>query len=302
MEVITHLQIGGHMLHRGDEEMSNDKKAYLQSLIDWGDELKASLKNTDITEDEMNYWLQQIGQWQEKVKDYLNESRTLERHHVASIQSEGKRLLSNITKKHRHTDYGKHTLPPLPYAYDALEPYISAEIMRLHHQQHHQSYVDGLNKAETAIYIEQTDDKLKYWLREQAFHGSGHYLHSIFWTNMTPDSQKHPSGEILKQIKKDFGSWTKFKELFSNTAASVEGNGWAVLLWSPVNGRLAVQSFEKHQLFHLANTIPLLVLDVWEHAYYLQYQTDKKAYIDNWWNVVNWNNVNERYQNARNLS
>jgi Fe-Mn family superoxide dismutase len=293
------------MLHRGDE-MEKSKETYLQNLLKWGDELKKSLKNTPISENEMNSWLKQINEWQQKITGYLHENASLDRAHVEAIQSEGKRLLSDITKNknqdHRDIGYGKHTLPPLPYDYNALEPYISAEIMRLHHQVHHQSYVDGLNEAETALYIRQTDDKLRYWLRNQAFNGSGHHLHTIFWFNMTPNSQKQPSGEILRRLKKDFGSWKKFKKLFSNTAASVEGNGWAVLLWNPMNGRLAVQSFEKHQLFQFANTIPLLVLDVWEHAYYLQYQTDKEAYIDNWWNVVNWENVNERYMNARKLS
>ncbi|WP_164218188.1 superoxide dismutase [Virgibacillus sp. YIM 98842] len=286
--------------------MENSKEAYLQSLLKWGDELKESLKSTALSEGDMNNWLKQIEDWQGKINNYLDKNIAMNREHLETIQSEGKRLLSDITKNKKedqqHIGYGKHTLPSLPYAYDALEPYISGEIMRLHHQEHHQSYVDGLNEAERALYIRKTDDKLKYWFRNQAFHGSGHYLHSIFWNNMTPNSPKQPSGEILKRIKKDFGSWNKFKVLFSNTAASVEGNGWAVLLWSPMNRRLAVQSFEKHQLFQLANTIPLLVLDVWEHAYYLQYQTDKKAYIDNWWNVVNWDNVNERYTNARKLN
>jgi Fe-Mn family superoxide dismutase len=287
-------------------KMKKSKESYMQKLLQWGDDLKASLKNTQLSKDEIDAWLKQIDEWQQKITGYLHENISLNHDHVEVIQSEGKRLLSDITKnKQAELDqigYGKHILPSLPYDYDALEPYISAEIMRLHHQEHHQSYVDGLNEAETAIYKKKTDDKLKYWLRNQAFHGSGHHLHSIFWNNMTPNSQKQPSGEILKRLRKDFGSWEKFKELFSNTAASVEGNGWAVLLWNPMNRRLAVQSFEKHQLFQLANTIPLLVLDVWEHAYYLQYQTDKEAYIDNWWNVVNWDNVNERYTNARKLS
>ncbi|ENH97853.1 superoxide dismutase [Gracilibacillus halophilus YIM-C55.5] len=140
---------------------------------------------------------------------------------------------------------------------------------------------------------------MKHWLREQAFHGSGHYLHTIFWFNMTPDSQKRPSGEILNQIETDFGSWQSFKTLFTETAKSVEGDGWAVLLWSPRSGKLVVQSFEKHQLFQLADTIPLLVLDVWEHAYYLQHQNDRTAYINNWWNVVNWKNVNNRLKQAK---
>ncbi len=196
----------------------------------------------------------------------------------------------------------KHQLPALPYKYNALEPYISEDIMRLHHTKHHQAYVDGLNKAELALYTgKKGKDPLKHWLREQAFHGSGHYLHTIFWFNMTPDSNKKPSGDILKQIEKDFRSWQNFKALFTDTANSVEGDGWAVLLWSPRSGKLAIQSFEKHQLFHIPDTIPLLVLDVWEHAYYLQHQNDRASYINNWWNVVNWENVNKRFNKAHQL-
>lgn len=285
--------------------MDIKKQQYLQSLLKWGDDMKDILQKNDLPERELHQWIQQIDNWQLKINNQLNHYNG-DLDNISKIQTEGQRILADIKgenrKEKQSVPFGEHKLLPLPYKYDALEPYISEQIMRLHHDEHHQSYVDGLNKAEKALYTNKEDKSpIKHWLREQAFHGSGHFLHTIFWNNMTPHSSKKPSGEILTRIENDFGSWKKFKDLFSDVAASVEGNGWAVLLWLPRSGRLAIQSFEKHQLFHIADSIPLLVLDVWEHAYYLQYQTDKKAYIKNWWNVVNWDNVNDRYVKARNV-
>lgn len=199
---------------------------------------------------------------------------------------------------------GKHELPPLPYPYNALEPYISKEIMMLHHDKHHKSYVDGLNKAEIEIQNARNNnqyDLLKHWEREAAFHGSGHYLHTIFWNNLSKSGGGMPQGALLKQIEEDFGSYEGFKEHFSQAAKKVEGVGWALLVWVPRANRLEILQTEKHQLFTQWDTIPLLVLDVWEHAYYLQYKNDKDAYIDNFWNIVNWNDVNYRYEYASQL-
>ncbi|MBP1969650.1 Fe-Mn family superoxide dismutase [Virgibacillus natechei] len=285
--------------------MESNKHSYLEKLIEWGDYTKDTLNSVSEPESEINKWKEQIENWQTEIKN-LNRSSEITTEDVESLQEVGQRIVFDIKNKEKkkaqpnYIPYGKHELPPLPYQYDALEPYISEEIMRLHHNEHHQSYVDGLNKAEKELYTNDTDE-IKHWLREQAFHGSGHNLHTIFWYNMTPDSSKKPSGKIRNRIEEDFGSWNKFKEKFSDVAASVEGVGWAVLLWNPRSGRLAVQSFEKHQSFQLADSIPLLVLDMWEHAYYLQYKTDKEEYIKNWWNVVNWDNVNDRYVEARKL-
>ncbi|MGP4065184.1 superoxide dismutase [Oceanobacillus sp. M65] len=279
---------------------------YLQELLVWGEEVQRKIDSLEISAEEKSSLKTQLKSWIEDVK--VNTSRELapDDEIINVLQGEAQRIV--LSMKHNNNNnteqigYGKHKLPQLPYNYNALEPYISEAIMRLHHDVHHQAYVDGLNKAENELYVKQPDKKLvKHWLREQAFHGSGHNLHTIFWFNMTPNSDKKPSGELLKQIEKDFGTWNKFKSLFSNTASSVEGDGWAVLYWNPRNGRLGVQSFEKHQLFQIADIIPLLVLDMWEHAYYLQYKTDKETYIENWWNVVNWQNVNERFAKAKKL-
>jgi Fe-Mn family superoxide dismutase len=199
---------------------------------------------------------------------------------------------------------GGHVLPPLPYRYDALEPHISKEIMQLHHTKHHQSYVDGLNKAEQMMKKARETNNyelLKHWEREAAFHGSGHYLHTIFWNNMHPKGGGEPRGELLEQIKRDFGSFERFKRHFTEAAKSVEGVGWALLVWSPRSHRLEILQTEKHQFMTQWDTIPLLVLDVWEHAYYLQYKHDRAAYINSWWNVVHWRNVEERFEQARKL-
>ena len=144
-------------------------------------------------------------------------------------------------------------------------------------------------------------DLLKHWEREAAFHGSGHYLHTIFWSNMKKGGGRVPGGTLLPQLEQDFGSFDRFQTHFTEAANKVEGSGWAILVWSPRSGRLEILQSTLHQLFTQWDTIPLLVLDVWEHAYYLQYQNRKEEYIRNWWNVVDWNNVEERFQKARKL-
>lgn len=199
---------------------------------------------------------------------------------------------------------GGHRLPPLPYAYDALEPYIAEEIMRLHHSKHHQTYVDGLNKAEKEMEKARKTgdfDLIKHWEREAAFHGAGHYLHTIFWNIMSPRGGGNPVGELAHQINRDFGNFRRFKQHFSNAAKEVEAVGWAILVWAPRSHRLEILQAEKHQNLSQWDVIPILVLDVWEHAYYLQYKNERKAYVDNWWNVVDWESANRRFVKASQL-
>jgi Fe-Mn family superoxide dismutase len=199
---------------------------------------------------------------------------------------------------------GGHTLPPLPYNYDALEPYINQEIMRLHHDKHHKSYVDGLNKAEKEMQKARNSnnfDLIKHWEREAAFHGAGHYLHTIFWTIMSPNGGGKPSGMLMREINQSFGSFEKFKAHFTEAANNVEGVGWAILVWSPRSRRLEILQAEKHQNLSQWDVVPILVLDVWEHAYYLQYKNERKKYVDNWWNIVNWREVERRFHEAQQL-
>jgi len=199
---------------------------------------------------------------------------------------------------------GQHRLPPLPYPYNALEPYIDEQTMRLHHDRHHKAYVDGLNKAEEMMAEARRTgnfDLLKHWEREAAFNGAGHYLHTLFWTIMGPDGGGDPTGELAQQIQRDFGSLEAFRQHFSAAAEKVEGGGWAILVWSPRPRRLEILQAEKHQNLSQWDVVPLLPLDVWEHAYYLKYQDRRRDYIDAWWNVVNWPAVAQRFQRARTL-
>ncbi|MGK9183723.1 superoxide dismutase [Priestia filamentosa] len=196
---------------------------------------------------------------------------------------------------------GGHTLPPLPYPYEALEPYIDRETMRLHHDKHHQTYVDGLNKAEKEMKKARSSGDftlIAHWEREAAFHGAGHYLHTLFWNVMSPNGGGKPKGEIRKAIDSTFGGFERFKQQFTEAANKVEGSGWGVLVWAPRAHRVEILQAEKHQNLSQYDVIPLLALDVWEHSYYLKYQNDRKKYIENWWNVVNWAHVEERYREA----
>ncbi|WP_302104677.1 superoxide dismutase [Polycladomyces zharkentensis] len=199
---------------------------------------------------------------------------------------------------------GKHKLPPLPYPYNALEPYIDERTMRLHHDEHHKSYVDGLNKAELMMAQARKTgdfDLIKHWEREAAFNGAGHYLHTLFWETMAPHAGGTPKGPIRKQIERDFGSFHAFKNHFSQAAEKVEGGGWAILVWAPRAQRLEILQAEKHQNLSQWDVIPLLPLDVWEHAYYLKYPNKRKDYIKAWWHVVNWPAVNRRFVRAQTI-
>jgi len=200
---------------------------------------------------------------------------------------------------------GGHRLPPLPYSYKALEPHIDERTMRIHHDKHHQAYVDGLNQAEKQLEeARRTGDfgLVKHWERELAFNGAGHYLHTLFWEAMSPKGGGKPSGALLAEIDSGFGSYEAFKKQFSEAANKVEGGGWAVLVWSPRSHRLEILTAEKHQNLSQWDAVPLLPLDVWEHAYYLKHQNDRAAYVRDWWNVVNWPYVADRFAKARTLT
>ncbi len=192
-----------------------------------------------------------------------------------------------------------HELPKLPYDYNALEPHIDEATMKLHHDKHHLAYVNGLNNAETKLAEarEKGDFALvKHWERELAFHGAGHFLHVIFWENMGPGCGGKPAGALADAIASKFGSYEKFVAHFKAAAAAVEGSGWAILCQNKTNRELEILTAEKHQDLGQWVVEPLLALDVWEHAYYLKYQNNRGAYIEAFFNVVNWNNVASRYK------
>ncbi len=197
---------------------------------------------------------------------------------------------------------GEHTLPELDYSYDALEPFIDEQTMKLHHSKHHQGYVDGLNAAEKELAEARNNGdfgNIRHIERQLAFNGSGHFNHCLFWQNMTPaDNYEDPSGNLLKQIKNDFGSFDDFKAQFSAAAGGVEGSGWGFLAWQPGGEQLVTLAAENHQKQTQFTAIPILALDVWEHAYYLNYQNNRGEYINKWWNIVDWNNVAENFARA----
>ena len=192
-----------------------------------------------------------------------------------------------------------HQLPPLPYDYNALEPYIDEQTMRLHHDKHHLAYVNGLNNAEAKLAEarEKNDYSLvKHWTREAAFHGAGHYLHCIFWNNLSPKGGGRPSGELADAIAGRFGSFESFLNHFKAAGAAVEGSGWALLVRNNVTRALDILTAEKHQNLGQWVVTPLLALDVWEHAYYLKYQNNRAAYIEAFTQVINWEDVRRRLQ------
>ncbi len=190
---------------------------------------------------------------------------------------------------------GKHKLPPLPYPYDALEPIISANTVEIHHDRHHKAYVEGLNKAELALVEARRCNDfalVKYWEGELAFNGSGHILHSIYWTVMTQEGcGGEPGSCTAGEINKYFGCFEAFLEQFIAAANKVEGSGWGVLAWNPAWNRLEILTVEKHQNVTQFGSIPILVVDVWEHAYYLDYQNNRETYIKKWLKLIDWPEV-----------
>jgi Fe-Mn family superoxide dismutase len=193
---------------------------------------------------------------------------------------------------------GGHQLPPLPYPYNALEPVISATTLCFHHDKHHQSYVEGLNNAELKL-VEARHKRdfslIKHWERELAFHGSGHILHSIYWTGMAPFCSGGQPGDCTqKLVESYFGSIPLLQEQFTAAATKVEASGWVILVWQPAWNRLELLTAEKHQNLTQWGSIPLLILDLWEHAYYLDYQNRRADYVKSWWNIVNWTELERR--------
>ena len=191
-----------------------------------------------------------------------------------------------------------YTLPELPYAYNALEPVLSEEIMRLHHGKHHAGYVRGLNNTLDALVRARAANDyaaIRALSRDLAFHGSGHALHALFWRSMTPGGAALADGALRKALERDFGSVEAFEAHFAAAARSVEGSGWALLAYEPEAGRLIVLQAENHQNLTVAGSVPLLACDVWEHAYYLQYQNRRADYVKEFLGVIDWAAVEARY-------
>ncbi|MET8676301.1 superoxide dismutase [Streptomyces sp. NPDC004647] len=200
-----------------------------------------------------------------------------------------------------------YTLPELPYDYSALAPVISGEIIELHHDKHHAAYVKGAN--DTLDQLEEARAKDQWGSingleKNLAFHLSGHILHSIYWQNMTGDGggeplEKDGTGELADAIAEHFGSFERFKAQLSKASATTQGSGWGVLAYEPLSGRLIVEQVYDHQGNVGQGSIPILVFDAWEHAFYLQYRNQKVDFVEAMWRVVNWQDVNDRYKRAK---
>lgn len=198
---------------------------------------------------------------------------------------------------------GVHSLPPLKYDYNGLEPHICGNIMQIHHTKHHQAYINNLKAAtEKLVEAEQAKDTkaMNALLPAIKFNGGGHLNHTIFWTNMTPNGGGEPTGSVAEAINKEFGSFEAFKGKFSTASVGVKGSGWGWLGYCPKSDKVAVATCQNQDPLQLTHgLVPLLGLDVWEHAYYLQYKNLRADYVKAFFNVINWSNVNERYENAR---
>lgn len=192
----------------------------------------------------------------------------------------------------------KYALPDLPYDYAALEPHISGRIMELHHDKHHKGYVDGANK--TLEMLEEARSKgdfsrIAALEKALAFNYSGHVLHSLFWNNLSPNGGDKPTGELADAIQRDFGSFDAFRKQMTQAAATSMGSGWAALVWDPLASRLLTVQIHDHQSEMLVGSLPIMVIDAWEHAWYLQYQNEKAKFFEAIWNVWNWNDIANRY-------
>ena len=195
-----------------------------------------------------------------------------------------------------------YDLPDLKYDYGALQPHITGEIMELHHSKHHAAYVTGANTAiEKLADARGKDDFSSITMLEKnlAFHLSGHILHSIFWTNLSPDGGGEPTGDLATALQQEFGSIAALEKQLSNCANQIQGSGWGVLAYEPTFGQLVVQQVYDHQGNIANGAVPLLVIDAWEHAYYLQYKNVRPEFVKAVWKLVNWENVAARYARAR---
>jgi len=205
---------------------------------------------------------------------------------------------------------GKYTLPEVPYAYDALEPHLDARTMEIHHSKHHQTYTDKLNAAlescpedvQSRDIVEILSDLSRVPEASRGainFNGGGYDNHRLFWNSMKPDGGGEPGGAVADAISASFGSFAGFKEKFSSGTAVIQGSGWGWLVYNPSTSKVEFKTMPNQTSPRTEGLVPLLGCDVWEHAYYLKYQNKRPDYISAWWNVVNWDEVNNRLSQAQ---
>ena len=240
-----------------------------------------------------------------KVRDWLTAKGKI----VVEFEGQAGTPWSAATPPHQGGSDMAYTLPPLRFSYDALEPYIDAETMELHHDKHHQSYVDALNKAiepyphladlpieDLLRRLDQVPEAIRTAVRN---HGGGHVNHQFFWTVLGPTAGGSPRGAIADAITKDFGSFERFQSLFTDAAVKHFGSGWAFLVMNPSTERIEILSLPNQESVLLHGKPGLLCCDVWEHAYYLKYRNRRPDYLGAWWNVVAWDVVDQRLQDCR---
>ncbi len=198
---------------------------------------------------------------------------------------------------------GNFALQSLPYSESFLEPSMDQETLHLHYTFHHGDAVKAANKDLLMVkkaLDENNVEVVDYWTRKLSYHLSSHILHTIFWTNLT-NKKSEPKGELLKQIEKDFGTYDRLKLLISKTSKGVDGNGWGILGYHPSTQKLTILQCENHEKLTQWGVIPVLVIDVWEHSYYLKYRNRRAEFVDNLFPIINWDNVAERYAFARKI-
>ena len=195
----------------------------------------------------------------------------------------------------------KYVLPDLSYDYGALEPNISGKIMELHHDKHHLAYVNGANSALDALAEAREKNDLTMvnkFQKDLAFNLAGHVNHTVFWKNMSPEGGDKPTGELAAAIDEFFGSFDAFRAHFTASALGIQGSGWSILVWDILGQKLIIEQLYDHQGNLSVGSIPLLMLDMWEHAFYLDYQNVKPEYVKAFWNIVNWSDVQARFLEA----
>jgi superoxide dismutase, Fe-Mn family len=204
----------------------------------------------------------------------------------------------------KETPMATYTLPELSYDFGALEPQLSARILELHHDKHHKAYVDGANAALDRLAEARASGdygSINQSEKGLAFNLSGHIMHSIFWKNLSPDGGGTPAGELGAAIDNDFGSYADLRAQLTQAAINVQGSGWGALSWEPVGARLIVEQVYDHQGNIGQGGPPVLVLDMWEHAYYLQYENRKAEWVEAFWDLVDWDDVANRFERVRGI-
>ena len=237
-------------------------------------------------------------------KDFLKKSITVGGFSLlADSVAFGQNLTSNTIDRLVDKE-GNFIQPSLPYSKNHLEPYMDEETLHLHYTFHHGGAVKSANKDQQMIKKALDDNNLEtidFWTKKMAYHLSSHILHSIFWTNLI-NKKMSPQGDLLKRIEKDFGSYEKLKAYLAKTSKDVDGNGWGILSYQPYIDKLTVQQCENHEKLTQWGAIPLLVIDVWEHSYYLKYKNKRADFVDNLFSIVNWDNVAQRLNDAIKLT